>query len=288
MRCERCVHELVVGLANRKGATMDAVSRHTGNVFHDTVTAMGMPFLIEVHAPQSEQDAAAAVRRFHDALLRADDVFSLFKEDSELSRLHRGELTVDECEPEMLEILQSCEWYRGATLGGFDARRANQLDPSGIVKGWAVAKGATAFDQLGASAWMVGASGDILVSKGGPSWRVGIADPRVKGDPTGTPVIDVVTLGGRLRALATSGSAQHGDHIWDPITGEGARHYLQVSVVADDMVHADAWATAIAAGGETVLSAALDAGFEALVITSERCDGTFAAHASAGWPSVIE
>ncbi len=257
-------------------------------VFQQTVTAMGMPFLIELHAPESATAAAAAVREFHAALKRADDVFSLFKDDSQLSRLNRGELTVDDCDPEMLEILQSCEWYRGATLGGFDARLSDRLDPSGIVKGWAVAKGARAFDHVGASSWMVGASGDVLVSGEGHTWRVGIADPRVKGDPTGTPVVDVVTLGGRLRALATSGSAQHGDHIWDPTTGEGARHYLQVSVLADDMVHADAWATAIAAGGEVVLSAALDAGFEALVITNELCDGSFKAHASAGWPSVLE
>ena len=40
-------------------------------------------------------------------------------------------------------------------------------------------------------------------------------------------------------------------------------------------------------GGEKVLVAALDAGYEALVISSERCDGTFAAHASAGWPSLL-
>lgn len=267
---------------------MDAVIRHTANVYQDTVTAMGMPFVVEFHAPESETAAAVAMQHFHAALRRADDVFSLFKDDSELSRLNRGEITLEECAPEMLEILQSCEWYRDATLGGFDARLPDRLDPSGIVKAWAISKGATAFDHVGASAWMVGAKGDILVSGEGPTWRVGIADPRVKGDSTGTPVIDVVTLGGALRALATSGSAQHGDHVWDPTTGRGARHYVQVSVVADDMVNADAWATAIAAGGETVLSAALDAGYEALVITNELCDGTFRAHASAGWPSVLD
>jgi thiamine biosynthesis lipoprotein len=267
---------------------MDAVIAHTANVYQDTVTAMGMPFLVELHAPESETVAAVAVQHFHAALRRADDVFSLFRDDSELSRLNRGEITLEACAPEMGEILQSCEWYRGATLGGFDARLPDRLDPSGIVKAWAIAKGATAFDSVGASAWMVGAKGDILVSGEGPTWRVGIADPRVKGDPTGAPAIDVVTLGGALRALATSGSAQHGDHVWDPVTGRGARHYVQVSVVADDMVNADAWATAIAAGGERVLSAALDAGYEALVITQELCDGSFRAHASAGWPSVIE
>lgn len=260
----------------------------SADVYADTVTAMGMPFKIELHGPTSTGAADAAVQQFHAALRRADDVFSLFKDDSELSRLNRGELTVDECDPEMLEILQACEWYRGATLGGFDARLPDRLDPSGIVKGWAVAKGASAFDAVGASAWMVGASGDFLVSAEGKRWRLGIADPRVKGDPHGTPVVDVIELGGPFRAVATSGTAQHGDHIWDPATGRGAKHYLQVSVVAPDLVSADAWATAIVAGGDTVLAAALDAGYEALVISSERCDGTFAAHASAGWPSLLD
>lgn len=255
-------------------------------VYAATVTAMGMPFSIQLEHPASEGAAAEAVEYFHRALLRADDVFSLFKDDSELSRLNRGELTVDECAPEMLEVLQSCEWYRSATLGGFDARRPTMLDPSGIVKGWAVAKGAEAFDEVGASAWLVGASGDILTS-GGRDWKLGIADPRVSGDPAGKPVVDVVMLGGSFRALATSGVAQHGLHIWDPATGEGATHYLQASVMGPGMVEADAWATAIVAGGERVLAAALDAGLEALVITRENPDGTLVAHASSGWPSIL-
>ncbi len=266
---------------------MEAVGRHPANVYHDTVTAMGMPFLVELHAPESPAAASEAVRQFHAALRHADDVFSLFKDDSELSRVNRGELTIEQCDPEMVEIFQACDRYREATVGGFDARRLDTLDPSGIVKGWAIAKGAEAFDHVGASAWMVGAKGDTLVSGEGKTWRVGIADPRVADHSAGTPAIDVIKLGGPFRALATSGSALHGDHVWDPTTGEGARHYVQVSVVADTMVNADAWATAIAAGGETVLSAALDAGHEALVITHELCDGSFRAHASAGWPSVL-
>lgn len=252
-----------------------------------TVTAMGMPFRIVIDSPHDEDAAAHAVNEFHKELLWADEVFSLFKDDSELSRLNRGELAVDECAPEMLEILQSCEWYRSATLGGFDARRRDHLDPSGLVKGWAVARGAAAFDSVGASSWMVGASGDILVSRSERQWRLGIADPRVSGDPHGAPVVDVVSLGGHFRALATSGIAQHGLHIWDPSTGDGAQHYLQVSVVGPDMVTADAWATAIAAGGDRVLAAALDQGLEALVITKVRCDGTLAAEASAGWPTLV-
>ena len=142
-------------------------------------------------------------------------------------------------------------------------------------------------DAIGAASWMIGASGDVLVSDEGHEWRIGIADPRVVGDPTGSAVVDVVMLGGRLRALATSGGANKGLHIWDPVTGQGADHYLQVSVMAANMVDADAWATAIAAGGERVLSAALDAGMEAMAITAERDDGTYGAYASSGWPSIL-
>jgi FAD:protein FMN transferase len=252
------------------------------------VTAMGMPFVVQIQMPSSQRVADTAVERFHGELKWADEVFSLFKDDSYLSRLNRGEITVDDCPEEMFEILNTCEWYRAKTLGGFDARRPDHLDPSGIVKGWAVARGAEAIDAVGAASWMIGASGDVLVSGEGQLWRIGIADPRVKGDPTGHPVVDVVMLGGKNRALATSGSAQKGLHIWDPTTGEGAQHYLSVSVMADNMVDADAWATAIAAGGEPVLAAALDEGLEVMAITTEASDGTFNAYASEGWPSILQ
>ena len=259
-----------------------------GATFSSTVHAMGMPFTIQVRLPSSDRAATGAVENFHRELLWADDVFSLFREDSQLSRLNRGELAVDECAPEMLEILQTCEWYRSATLGAFDARRPDHLDPSGIVKGWAVARAAEALDRLKAASWLVGGAGDVHVSGEGSSWRLGIADPRVKGDPMGTPVIDVVAIGGEFRALATSGMAQQGLHIWDPKTGVGAQHYLQVSVVGPDMVTADAWATAIAAGGDEVLAAALDAGLEVLVVTKNHGDGSFTAEASDGWPTILD
>ena len=59
-------------------------------------------------------------------------------------------------------------------------------------------------------------------------------------------------LGGTRRALATSGSAQRGDHIWRG--GELApADFVQVSVMADDIVTADVLATAIVAGGPAAL-----------------------------------
>lgn len=251
-----------------------------------TVHSMAMPFDVEL-VGCDPQVAERAVHDFHAQLDWADQVFSLWKEDSVLSQWQRGEVTLEEAPPEFREVLEACEWFRSATHGGFDARRADGvLDPTGLVKGWAVARAAREFAYSGATDWMVSASGDVLVA-GTATRRIGIADPRVHGDPTGTPVVDVIELGGALTAVATSGGAQVVDHIWDPATGEVARHFMQVSVAGRDLAVADAWATAIAGGGPRVVGLALAQGLEVLVITGGRHDGTFDAQSSPGWPSVV-
>ncbi len=256
----------------------------TETVTH-TVHAMAMPFSVTLEGAQPDA-AARAIAAFHRDLVWADNVFSLWKDDSDLSALSRGEATLDECHPEVREVLEACEWFRGVTDGGFDARRPDGvLDPTGLVKGWAVAR-ASRHLTLAAPDWIVAASGDILTA-GLRRREVGIANPRVKGDPTGTPVIDVIELGGELRAVATSSGAQVADHIWDPVTGEPARHYMQVSVAGIDLTECDAFATAIAGGGPRVVARALERGLEVLLVHGGRYDGTFDADSSPGWPSVL-
>ncbi|SEJ49733.1 FAD:protein FMN transferase [Demequina mangrovi] len=257
----------------------------TTETFRTTVQAMAMPFVVELDEPDPVE-AEPAVAAFHADLVWADEVFSLWKDDSYLSAYLRGEITLDEAPHELREVLEACEWYRGVTAGGFDARRADgTLDPTGIVKGWAVARASVRLRAARASGWMIGASGDILVG-GDRTRRIGIADPRVTGDPAGTPVIDVVELGGQFTALATSGGAQVVDHIWDPVTGEVARHYMQVSVAGRDLVECDAFATAIAGGGPRIVPAAFERGLEVLLVTGGRYDGAYDAKTSPGWPSV--
>jgi thiamine biosynthesis lipoprotein len=245
-----------------------------------------MPFRVTVDGPAGDVDRALA--RFHAGLQWTDDVFSLWRDDSQLALFHRGLITLEDAPPELLEVLQACEWYRGATGGAFDARGPDGLDPTGLVKGWAVVRAAQALEGAG-NAWMIDAAGDVLVSDGSEvAWRIGIADPKVHGDPDGTDVLDVVQLGGEFRALATSGVAQRGAHIWDPATGAAAAHVLQASVVGDSLVDADVWATAIVACGLDVLTLAAQAGLEALVVVAERPDGSYDTVATDGWPSARE
>ncbi len=285
--------------------TGDDVRGGEGGVWRATVHSMAMPFAIEIvrdgpslaGAPgPSEEECAAAVAAFHRDLVWADDVFSLWRDDTPLCRLARGEITVDDCPPAVGEVLGECERYRVLTEGAFDARRPDGvLDPTGIVKTWAVVRASWRLEALGAPGWLIGASGDVLVAGLAPGmvpWTVGIADPRDADDPQGGPTIDVVALGGgidaRFCALATSGSAQHGEHIWNPATGLRESAFVQASVMGTDLVECDAWATAIVAGGADVAIAAQRRGLELLCIPRPAAgaapEEAVPAFASPGWP----
>ncbi len=238
-----------------------------------------------------------AMLDFERSLRHDEAMLSLWDARSPLSMLARGELDTADAPAEVREVLALCEFWVERTAGAFSPRltalAARGLpvtypegapDPTGLVKTWAVARALTSLESVGATGWLVDAAGDVCVGGDG-AWRVGIADPSLTGDPTGSAPITVVELGGDgPRALATSGGAQVRDHIWDPETGEVARHYLQVSVLGDDLVACDAWATAIAGGGPRALTRAHADGFEVLAVTGRRSGGGFDAVVTPGWP----
>lgn len=246
--------------------------------------AMAMGFDVTLDGMASEAAARSALDAFHRDLLDADDMFSLYRPDTPMARLANGTLAIADAPDEVIEVLKLCEEYRVATGGAFDAKRPDGvIDPTGVVKTWAVARATRRLG--GAPSWLVSASGDV-VAHGSPR-KVGIADPRIKGDPAGTDVLDVIVLGEGFSAVATSGSSQVADHIWDPVTGKPARHFLQASVAGDDLVACDAWATAICAGGGPIVEMAAAAGFELLIVAAERSEGGFEAVSTPGWPSAL-
>jgi len=125
--------------------------------------------------------------------------------------------------------------------------------------------------------WCLNAGGDVLVLC--PSDRpftVGIQDPR---DP-GRVVTSVARTDG---AVATSGTAARGAHLYDPRTGEPVMsRWLSVSVSGPSLEYADVLATAAFVAGEewpAVLTAL--PGYEGLGILA---DGNL--FATPGWPAV--
>ncbi|MFF2031736.1 FAD:protein FMN transferase [Arthrobacter sp. NPDC058192] len=206
-------------------------------------------------------DAAAAVERVFD---RMDESFSLYRPDSEASRLARGELSLREASAGMRDRYADALGWRLTTEGAFSPERPDGvLDLSGIIKGYAIAQAGEALRSRGISHWCLNAGGDILVM-GSPvpgsaaSWTAGVVDPQDR-----SALLSALELGGpgcwttsARRALATSGSAERGDHIWT--TGTGGAEFIQVSVAAADIVTADVLATAIVAGGAAMLDRATE------------------------------
>ena len=108
-------------------------------------------------------------------------------------------------------------------------------------------------------------------------WKIGISQPVTiaLGDPGMVTVVDLAST--EYRAMATSGSAERGEHIWNPKAGKApANELLQVSVVARDLVTADVWATAAFAEGPDCLKhlERID-GVEAIIVLPDGgIDGT--------------
>ena len=135
---------------------------------------MGMPIMLDLRDEDADQ---AAVDEMFDWLRWADATFSTYEHDSEISRLGRGELALEEAHPDVRHVLPRCEELRGETRGYFDTRAAGGLDPSGLVKGWPVDRAAEMLGQAGMRNFAVNAGGDMRLSgRAIPelSWRVGI------------------------------------------------------------------------------------------------------------------
>jgi FAD:protein FMN transferase len=80
---------------------------------------MGFPVSLRV---DDEGFGESAVDGLFAWLREVDARFSPFREDSEVSRLDRGELAPDRLSTDLTEILALCERYRTATGGAFDVR----------------------------------------------------------------------------------------------------------------------------------------------------------------------
>ncbi|NEM90082.1 FAD:protein FMN transferase [Galbitalea soli] len=180
-----------------------------------------------------------------------DDRYSLYRPASELSRIASGELSLLDASDHLRDSYRIALDWRDRTDGDFSPHRPDGvLDLSGVVKALAMAEAAAALLADGFTDWSLDVGGDILVhgdATPGQPWVVGIVDPDDR-----SALLTAIELDAARPALATSGSAERGDHIWRArrAADEGFR---QVSVRAADIVTADVLATTIVAGGPAAL-----------------------------------
>ncbi len=213
---------------------------------------MGMPISLALrgrHAADATGRAAWAevMATLHDV----DRVFSTYRETSFVSRLDRGEVELADGPPEVAQVLALGERAARESAGAFRTRLPGpdgreRLDPSGVVKGWAVERAAHGLRALDGTDFAFSAGGDMVVrtlDPASPAWRIGVEDPH---DPR--RVLAVLPV--RTGAVATSGTAHRGAHLVDGRPGRAPEGIASVTVVASSLTWADIDATAAYALGE--------------------------------------
>lgn len=180
-----------------------------------------------------------------------DEVFSTYIPTSQVSRLRKGELSLDEASSEVQEVWKFCERATYLSDGAFDPWAVEGgFDPSGLVKGWAADKCAEILSDMGVHHMQLNFAGDITLRGGELTpdgsiipWSIGVVNP----DNT-HEVLQVFAL--MDGAIATSGDYERGAHIRDPFSGTIAIGARSATVVGPDGAICDAMATALMVTGD--------------------------------------
>ncbi len=204
---------------------------------------MGMPITVEVVDPSVTEADIEKVFAYFRAV---DDIFSTYKEHSEISKINRGELCAEEYSDEMKTILALSEQTKQETRGYFDIQHNGIADPSGIVKGWAIFQAAHMLKEAGCTNFYIDAGGDIQVSgkKDGNPWRIGIRNPFNRKE-----IVKVLAV--MDKGIATSGTAIRGQHIYDPhLLHTPLQEIVSLTIIGPNVYEADRFATASFAMGK--------------------------------------
>ncbi|MEO5834737.1 MAG: FAD:protein FMN transferase [Nakamurella sp.] len=262
------------------------VAVDSGPVRREVAHLMGMPISLALRGRHADTTTGRrAWSAFIARLRRVDQVFSTYREDSVISRLGRGELTQAQCPAEVLEVLDLGRAAEEQSGGAFsvwlpDGRGGTRLEPSGVVKGWAIQRASRHLAALDDTDWCVSAGGDMVchvADPDRPDWRIGVEHPL---DPT--RVIAVIPV--RTGAVATSGTAHRGQHLIDARTGRPATGVASVTVTGPSLTWADIDATAAYVQGAVAAEwLRTRAGRSALVVWPDATTTIIDGRLPSGW-----
>jgi thiamine biosynthesis lipoprotein len=138
---------------------------------------MGMTVTVEVTDPTV---VTSDLQDIYTYFTYVDQTFSTYKATSEISQINAGTNPKTEWSADMHEVLTLCEQTKQETHGYFNMVRNGKLDPSGVVKGWAIKQAAQLLQDKGFTNFYVDAGGDIQthgMNHQREAWRVGIRNP---------------------------------------------------------------------------------------------------------------
>lgn len=204
----------------------------------DSRILMGMTITVEVIDPNASQKDIDDVFRYFTEI---DNRFSTYKKNSEISRINRGEIKPKGYSKEMQEVFRLAQQTKQETNGYFDITKGSTIDPSGLVKGWAIYNAAGLLQKKSFKNFYVDAGGDVQVAgknKAGEKWQIGIRNPF-----TPAEIVKVIKL--TDQGIATSGSYVRGQHVYDPHHPEKQLDdIVSMTVVGPNVFEADRFATA--------------------------------------------
>lgn len=225
---------------------------------------MGMPVAVEI------ADRVYKNSDFEDVfnyLRHIDEVFSTYKETSEIEKINRGEILPDQYSDEMKLILSLCEQTKQETNGYFDINIGGKLEPSGLVKGYAINEAAKLLTQHGYKNFYVDVAGDVQamgLNEENKPWAIGIRNPFNEKE-----VIKIVHVSNR--GVATSGTYIRGNHIYDPVHKKPATEIISLTVIGPNIYEADRFSTpAFAMGLEGINWLEKHSGLEGYLITHDK------------------
>lgn len=210
----------------------------------ETRISMGMPITVEIEDSLEPRDAIEKIFAY---FVSVDERFSTYKNESEITRINRKEISEAEFSPEMREVFALAEKTKEETHGYFDIKKPDDsFDPSGIVKGWAIQRAAIQLADMGYQNFYIDAGGDIQacgVNPTGEKWSVGIRNPfNLK------ETVKVVYP--KKSGVATSGTYIRGQHIYNPYAPEEKfTDIISLTVIGPNILEADRYATAAFAMG---------------------------------------
>jgi thiamine biosynthesis lipoprotein len=205
---------------------------------------MGMPITIKlVDANAKETD----INALFDYFIEVDNRFSTYKKTSEISKINNGILPKSQVSPLMKEVFTLSEQTKKETNGYFNIEHNGMIDPSGLVKGWAVENARKLLEKKGIMNFYIDAGGDITMSgknEAGKLWKVGIRNPFNREE-----IVKVIKV--TDKGVATSGTYIRGFHIYQPEGVESDTiNIVSLTVVGPTIYDADRFATAAFAMGE--------------------------------------
>ncbi len=217
-------------------------------------------------------------------LHRVDAVFSTYRDDSQISRLGRGEIRLGDCDADVAGVLELCAEVSRESDGYFSSTIGGRLDPTGLVKGWSIQRASELLRAGGLARHCINGGGDVQAAgepEPGRPWNIGVAHPL-------HPATFATVVAVRDGAVATSGTAERGMHVFDPFTGKPASALVSVTVVGPDLTRSDAYATAALAMGGSARPwvESLD-GYEAFAIAPDGSGWATRGFASAASPQAL-